>query len=391
MDKVINFDGTTLKLSFEKDAVMVTVAQSQVNATQAKLEASLLPQMQMLTGTVSVSDDTVQWRYPLQPGLHLIDDLLPQLSRIDQLELLESMLRLTALNGARSTVLIHPNNILFDENYNPWLIHRGIRGAVPPQETTTAQLLNQYKAFVIYVMTKQRDFDQMAQGDMNRVKSNAFNDALLNAEDFSTIKQLLDETLALERERTRTTEDVVPKRKYRFYHLGFYVTLVSTIVLIGVVGYCVGIKVPFDNRMQASQTDYLSADYDAVINDLKNDQPGRLPKAGQYILATAYINTEGLSTTQKKNVLKNVSLKTDQNYLKFWIYNGRGDFKESLSLAQYIGDNQLLLYTYTKLYEDANTNTKLSGNEKQTLLSKYQKKINAYKTKLGGSDDGLSK
>ncbi|TLF41861.1 type VII secretion protein EssB [Lacticaseibacillus zeae] len=391
VEKTIKLNGDELHLQYENGKITVAISRAQVSAAKNELEAGLTPDANLLSGTVTVQGDNVIWTYQRPAETKTIDELRKQLSRVEQLALLSNLAQLEKFEQSRVTVLIHPNNLVFDESFVPFVVHRGLRDIVPPKTLTAEQLLSQYKAFVLYVIANQRDFEQMAQGDFNRVRRTSFNQSIIEAADFTAVKAFVDKALATERERTRATNDIVPKRRYRFYRYGFYTALVAVIALIGVTVYFTAFKVPFDDRMQASQKSYLSADYDAVINDLKHDQPAKLPKAEQYILATAYINTEGLSSVQKKNVLKNVSLQSDQNYLKFWIYNGRGDFKQALSLAQYIGDNQLILYIYTKLYEEANTNTSLTGDQKQTQLAKYQKLIDSYKKKLGGSANGLSK
>lgn len=36
--------------------------------------------------------------------------------------------------------------------------------------------------------------------------------------------------------------------------------------------------------------------------------------------------------------MKNISLKSDEKYLLYWMYNGKGDFDKSLDLAKTLDD-----------------------------------------------------
>jgi uncharacterized membrane protein YukC len=70
--------------------------------------------------------------------------------------------------------------------------------------------------------------------------------------------------------------------------------------------------------------------------------------------------------------------------LLYWIESGRGKFKEALSIAQNIGDHQLILHAYTKLYDATKADTRMSGEKKQELLSQYEKKMEEYLKLLNG-------
>lgn len=110
-----------------------------------------------------------------------------------------------------------------------------------------------------------------------------------------------------------------------------------------------------------------------------------LSNATRFVLATSYVNLDNLSQKQKQGILSNLSPKSSENNLLYWIYSGRGDFKAALNLAQSIGDNQLILYAYTKLFDATKANSKINGAEKQQLLKTYQDNITKYYKKVGGS------
>ncbi|MGR3741772.1 type VII secretion protein EssB/YukC [Companilactobacillus sp. DQM5] len=210
---------------------------------------------------------------------------------------------------------------------------------------------------------------------------------MMDAKDADEITSLLQE------QYRKVTADQIPvkKKNYAVYKYGFVISIVLLVVLGGFMIYRVGIKEPAQNRVIDSQSAFMSSDYNKTIDILENDNPRKLSKPAQYILATSYINLDNLTNKQKKMLLNNISPQSDSNTLLYWIYTGRGDFKTALNLAKNIGDNQLTLYAYTKLYDVTKADNNMNGSKKQKLLSSYRISIKKYVKELGGKSNGIEK
>lgn len=100
-------------------------------------------------------------------------------------------------------------------------------------------------------------------------------------------------------------------------------------------------------------------------------------------MAASSVNLSDLNLNQKQSILNNLSTKSDDNTLNYWIYTGRGDFNQALDLAQNLGDDQLTLLAYSNLYDSTKLNATMNGDKKQQLLSEYSQKIEDLKKKLG--------
>lgn len=383
-ERTINDHGIKYELIPEGDLITVSLSKGLIKeANQQILDLTLQPDENLLPGSIRDTTDKFQWVYG-RPKNYKPSEQLNSLSREERLRAALNFKILAKFINQRITVLVHPDNLLWDENLIPHVIHRGLSGSVPPLELTETEVLRGFQAWAISLVEQKYQFDDLVAGTLENIHATPFNQMVRDTHTVDELADVIRQNYLTELDRQEKTTTTVPRKKQRFYQNGFIISTVLAVVLAVLCGYFAFVKLPFEQKMQNSQTSFLSDNYDKVINQLEDVTPKSLPKTEKYILATSYVNVEKLSATQKKNVLKNISLSSDDNYLLYWIYDGRGDFDKSLDLAKYVNDDQLIFYSYTKLYDAANQNTKLSGSKKQALLKKYQKQINKYSKKLGG-------
>ena len=69
-----------------------------------------------------------------------------------------------------------------------------------------------------------------------------------------------------------------------------------------------------------------------------------MPNTQKYELAYSYIQGLEFSDDQRKVILNNVTLKSDDLYLNYWIQVGRNDFEDALDTAKRINDSDLIIY-----------------------------------------------
>lgn len=154
-------NGDEFHLQYDTSKITAAIPRTQVSAEKDELEAGLTPDANPLSGTVTIQDDNVIWTYQRPSGTKTIDELRTQLSRVEQLALLSNLTQLEKFKQSQVTVLIHPDSLVFNESFVPFVIHRGLCDVVPPKASTAEQLLAQYKAIVLYVMANQSDFEKM--------------------------------------------------------------------------------------------------------------------------------------------------------------------------------------------------------------------------------------
>lgn len=102
-----------------------------------------------------------------------------------------------------------------------------------------------------------------------------------------------------------------------------------------------------------------------------------MPNTQKYELAYSYIQGLEFSSEQKKVILNNVTLKSDELYLTYWIQVGRNRFEEALDIAKRINDSDLILYALTQEIKQVREDGNLSGKDREsklnTLESEYKK------------------
>jgi type VII secretion protein EssB len=331
----------------------------------------------MFTFEFNVKEQTKEWKD------------IQNLGKNDKLRLLLNVARFKECLQTRKTFFLHPDNIVFDDNYIPYLIYRGIRDIVPPYQLDNEKFLHQYKCLIVALFSKKYSFDELYDGSLENSKDTAFERNVIDVKTFDDLVKLINDYYIKEQKTIEKNMQLVPIKSFRlFKRLSIAMIIISVILAVPLGYYGFGI-IPYQNKLLAADKDFLASDYDKVISDLNNQDPTNLPDASKYVLAYSYINTEKLSYDQKSAIMKNVSLKSDQNYLLYWIYNGRGDFTKSIDLAKYIDDPQLIMYGLIKRMEQVKNDPKLTGSAREEKVQNYQQQLETYKRKynINSSDD----
>ncbi|MGE6260580.1 type VII secretion protein EssB [Heyndrickxia sporothermodurans] len=325
----------------------------------------------LLTFTFTVNQDSKKW-----------DDIC-KLSRNDKLRLLCNVARFRKLLTSRITFFLHPDNLIFDENLIPSLVYRGIREIVPPYEINQETFLLQYKCLAIALFSKKYSFEDLYSGSWKNAKDTEFERQIGEVEDCDELIKLLENHYIKEKIEYEKNMQTVPKKRFRlFKQLSFIVIALAVILAIPLI-YFSFIKAPFQEHLLEAHRHFLALDYGKVINDLQGEKPEKLPDSAKYILAYSYVKSEPLNESEKEVIMKNVSLKSDENYLLYWIYNGRGDFESSVDYAKNIDDPVLIMYSIVKKIEKAKNDPELSGTEKEEAVQKYQEQLKTYTEKYG--------
>lgn len=290
----------------------------------------------------------------------------------EKIQLLLNLLPLQALIQTDLRTFIHPKNIYLDYNGLPKMIYRGIKGKMPMSEVDESALFYQFKCLAGMLMTKY-SFEDLYDGllEESRQQSLFMND-LLNLSDFSEMKAFLME--ALERAENEEQQKMVrvPRKRFQlFKHLSIWLGVLVAILAIP-LGYLLFKQLPVQKACLEADTAFITNEYSKTISSLEKVKLSDLPKTQKYELAYSYVHNEGFDQQQQRNIMKNITLQSDNRYLNFWIQEGRGDLEEAVMTAKSLEDSDLISYALLQQMDAVKADKKMKPAKKEEKLQKLQ-------------------
>lgn len=308
-----------------------------------------------------------------------------------KLKLLLNLMPLSQLlEDGKLTTFIHPQNIYLDYNGNPKLIYRGIVGLMPGSQPNDDEFLRQIKCLAGYLFTK-HSFDDLYNGLLPEIaKESRFLQDILAIDDLNSMQDFLKKTYEQYAQEEKKSVVKVPRKKFFLFKqlaLWFGIALILTLIPLG---YLLVNKVPTDTSCLNANTDFLAQKYDKTINDLQHVKLSKLGKTQKYELAYSYVQGKGFDTTQRNNIMKNITLQSNPNYLNFWIMDGRGQLDDALATAKQLQDSNLIMYALLEKMDSVKTNKKLNATKREQQLESLQSQYNKYNKSLNKNSNSAT-
>ncbi len=382
-EKTIQMDSMAYQFHIHDDKWQLKLPKSQTRVKDARQLALINKDSDLFVpAIVEEGDDIFTFSFFVDPRAKTWEDVR-KLERDDKLRLLYNLARFKKCLTTRMTFFLHPDNLIMDDNLIPSIVYRGIRELVPPYVMNEETFLLQYKCLIVALFSKKYNFEELYAGSIKNATDTQFERQVSEIGDFDSLIKLLKENYMKEKKETEKNMQIGPKQRFRhFKQLTFIMIALSVILAVPLV-YLSFVKTPIQEHLLEAHRHFLSLDYGNVINDLKDQKPEKLPDISKYVLAYSFIKSEKLGDDQKEAILKNISIKSDPNYLLYWIYNGRGDFDKTIDLAKYIDDPQLIMYGLIKQIEMVKNDPELSGTEREEKVQKYEAEYKTYIEKYG--------
>ena len=234
------------------------------------------------------------------------------------------------------------------------------------------------------MFSKKFSFNELYSGSIHNAKDTDFEKQIAEAEDLESLITLLETNYRREKTETENNMQMVPRRKFRLFKQLSYSMIAVAIILVIPLAYLLFNRLPEQNHLLQANSYFLTNEYGNVISELESYEPEDLPYSAKYILAYSYIRTEKmLGPNQKEVIMKNISMKSDEDYLLYWVYNGRGDFESSMDLAMYVDDPTLIIYGLVQQITAAKNDPDLSGSEREEKVQKLDQQLDEYLEKTG--------
>lgn len=360
-------------LNFEQNQVVVTFQREKIKLAN-DLEITLLQENNpFIEKNITFTEDELIFTYKKEP--HFITfGKLRTLDDKSRWMFASHVLRFIMLHkSSRLHLIVCPENILIDESLKAYFLHYGVKESLPPYERNPEQLWEETKALIAAAVQPKYKFDQYIQFSKS-IELSTIAAKIMDANDEQELLAIIQTELQLlDSEEKKYTKIARTKWNWVRYSL---IGLLFVLLPLGIyTGYAAFVLQPQQKAYVAVQGPYIQGNYSEIIDQLAQYDVEKMPDVIQYELSLAYIVNETLTEEQKENVLKTITLQTDPDYFKYWIYIGRGQAEEALTVARQLEDLDLIMLALLHYEESIKADRELDSEEREQLLDKVQKEI----------------
>ena len=285
-----------------------------------------------------------------------------------------------AHSSNRLHLLVCPENIVIDESMTPTFLHYGVKESVPPYEKNSERTLHETKALIAAAIEPKYSFTEYYQF-AESIERTPIVEKILKAADEEELMDIIQKRMKkLVAEEKNFTKMPITKRNWLRYSLGALVLLVIPLSIY--IAYSLLILQPRQESYIYAQEHFLQKKYSEVINTLSNYEVEDMPKVIQYELSISYIVNETLTEEQKDNVLNSITLQTDPRYYQYWIFIGRGQAEEALTISRHLEDLDLIMLALLHYEEEIKQDGDLKEEERQRLLSEVETEKQDYERQI---------
>lgn len=321
-------------------------------------------------------EDSVTFTYELESHGLSYEELKTR-TISERIRLALNVFALEAALDLPVTFLLHPANLFITKDAQAKIAYRGVPGIMTPQSLSAEDFLRQAKCFAVTLFSD-LDFMDLYNGSLELETLPDFLNELRQTKDLTTAVAVLEKYYLEKSAQEKADLVLVPSRRHRVFKLATIWLTVSVVLLFIPLIYLIFLQNPFKEKLLQADTAFIKVDYSGVITELEGIAPSSLPNTQKYELAYSYIQGLEFSSDQKKVILNNVTLKSDELYLTYWIQIGRNSFEDALDTAKRINDSDLILYALTQEIKQVREDDKLSGKDREAKLESLENEYKKY-------------
>ena len=271
-------------------------------------------------------------------------------------------------------------NIYYDRNYVPYIAFRDMK-QLKKEDEEENEFRNAYQELAVGILGNKYSYTQVREsGLMIAAKDKALGYILACKTTEEMYKEIGERAEQIHRENSE--EKIrLDKRKYETGKKILAGILCVFILALFYMGYQTFVILPRDQAVIRASRAYTVQNYVECIDELQNMQTDQMDTYTKYILASSYARCEALEKTELENVLKNISIYSNEAELGYWIAIGRSDFTQAENYAKALSDDKLLIYSYMKELNYLEGNINMDGEEKQNRMNELGNAITEISSK----------
>ncbi|WP_084077754.1 type VII secretion protein EssB [Ureibacillus massiliensis] len=357
LDATLKFQSEQITLTFQNEKVKL----------EDELEIALLREVNpFIQKEITLTEDELIFTYKKEPNFITFEKLRSFDEKSRWMFASNIVKSIIMHSSNRLHIFLCPENILIDESLTPYFLHYGVKESIPPYERDEKRLWQETRATIAAVVEPQFTFEQYIQFSKS-IELSAMAENVMGAKDETELLDIIKKQLrVIEKQEKSFTKIKLTKWNWLRYSLfGLILVLLPLSIY---TAYSAVILQPRQEAYIAVQGPFIQKNYSEIINKLTKYDVEDMPVVIQYELSLAYIVNETLMEEQRENVLKTITLQTDPRYYKYWIYIGRGQAEEALSLARQLEDLDYIMLALLHYEESVKANLKIEDEERERLL-----------------------
>lgn len=281
---------------------------------------------------------------------------------------------------SRLHIIISPENVIYDDAMQVYFLHYGVENSVPPYIQEERRLFQEVRALCCAAIEPKFDFlHYLNYSATTAIPPRA--KKMMACESYQELLEAISEMIQNYHTYEKTITQI-PVKRWKTMKYSFIAVSVLLVPLLVYVIYSFTFSLPKYKAYIASQEHFLNSEYSDVVDQLEPYDVEKMPYVTKYMLSLSYVTSEQLDETQRDNVLKTITLQTDERYFLFWIYIGRGEPEEALKIARELEDTDLTIFALLNLEENVKNDSSLDDEEKEDKLNNIEQEIEDYRGQL---------
>lgn len=270
-----------------------------------------------------------------------------------------------------------PENLYYDRNFLPFVKNRDLYE--DGKRSDMSLFLFLCKTYAGGFLSDRYSVKQLQESGIEVLKGDRKLDPLMQAGTLQDLQRMVAAYRREYEEKERRNHVVVSRKKNSVKTvLSVISPLAAGVLAVGLLYLLLHI-VPYQNAVIQANEAFVRLDYVAVMDAMEPYALERMDTSTKYILAVSYARSEDLQKNEIESIVSGLSVNSDVRVLEYWICLGRLDTAQAEDLAQALSDDRLLVYAYMKELDILQTDTTMSGQDKQARVSELEQKI----TELG--------
>lgn len=263
---------------------------------------------------------------------------------------------------------LKPSNIIVLPNLNVKIVVRDIN------DGGNESFVNRYKSLFGTVINPKYSYEDFLLGGMDLLTKNNTTKKILEDQEESSLMSSIEKMIDAEKQRIENDFVLVNKSTFNKNKVKNIILTILTVLAIAFGIFSIN-SYKTEKKVANIQSNYIKKDYSATVEASKSLSVNKMNNEVLFSIAQSYIEIEVTDKETKTRMEKLVSINSDTEILKYFVYLAQNNFSKAQDCAYNINDKDFMVFAYLKEINYISTDSKLSASEKDEKISQIESKV----------------